>query len=211
MHARGAVVASVCTGSLLLAATGLLNGRSCAGHWSYVDRFRVDHPRVRFDPALILDLENEDAGIITAGGGTSWHDLALHLVARYCGLRAASQTAKIHLLANHEDGQLPFSSMTRRGPIGDATIADAVAWIGEHHAAPNPVSRMIERTGLAPRTFARRFLAATRYRPIDYVHASASSAPVVRAAATRRSTTSGSPSAIRTRRSSVASSSERRA
>jgi len=171
MHDGGAVLASVCTGSLLLAATGLLDGRSCAGHWSYLDRFRVDHPRVRFDPALILDLANEGEGLITTGGGTSWHDLALHLIARYCGLRPATETAKIHLLAGHEDGQLPFSSMTRRGPVGDATINDAVAWIVEHHAGPNPVSRMIERSGLTPRTFSRRFLAATRYRPIDYVQA----------------------------------------
>ena len=171
MHASGAVLASVCTGSLLLAATGLLNGRSCAGHWSFVDRFRVDVPRVRFDPALILDLANEDDGLITAGGGTSWHDLALHLVARYCGPLAASQTAKIHLLASHEDGQLPFSSMTRRGPADDATIAKAETWIGEHYDTPNPVSRMTELTGLAPSTFARRFRAATNYRPIDYVHA----------------------------------------
>ena len=144
MHASRAVLASVCTGSLLLAATGLLNGRSCAGHWSFVDRFRVDVPRVRFDPALILDLANEDDGLITAGGGTSWHDLALHLVARYCGPLAASQTAKIHLLASHEDGQLPFSSMTRRGPADDATIAKAETWIGEHYATPNPVSRMTD-------------------------------------------------------------------
>ena len=170
MHARGAVLASVCTGSLLLAATGLLDGRSCAGHWSYVDRFRLDYPRVRFDPSLILDLANEHAGLVTAGGGTSWHDLVLHLVVTYCGPQAASQTAKIHLLAGHEDGQLPFASMTTV-TVTDARISDALAWIAEHHAVPNPVSQMIDRSGLTPRTFARRFLAATRYRPIDYVHA----------------------------------------
>ncbi len=171
MHEGGALLASVCTGSLLLAATGLLDGRSCAGHWSYLDRFRIDYPRVRFDPALILDRSNEADGLITSGGGTSWHELALHLIARLVGPRPATETAKIHLLAGHEDGQLPFSSMTRRGPIADAAIDDAVAWIGRHHAEPNPVSGMIERSGLTPRTFSRRFLGATRYRPIDYVHA----------------------------------------
>jgi len=171
VHAGGALLASVCTGSLLLAATGLLDGRSSAGHWSYADRFRLDYPRVRFDPSPILDRASEADGLITSGGGTSWHELALHIIARYVGPRPATETAKIHLLAGHEDGQLPFSSMTRRGPIADAAIDDAVAWIGEHHAIANPVSRMIERSGLAPRTFSRRFLAATRYRPIDYVHA----------------------------------------
>ncbi len=171
MHAGGTLLASVCTGSLLLAATGLLDARSCAGHWSYMDRFRVDYPRVRFDPALALDLSSESAGLITAGGGSTWQDLALHLIGRYCGPLAATQTAKIYLFATHEDGQLPFSSMLRRAPADDAVMADAMAWIEEHPAAQNPVSRMIERSGLTPRTFARRFLAATRYRPIDYVQA----------------------------------------
>jgi transcriptional regulator GlxA family with amidase domain len=169
MHAGGAVVTSVCTGSLLLAATGLLDGRSCAGHWSSVDRFRADHPRVRFDPAPILDLANEADRVITAGGGTSWHELALHVITRYCGPLAATQTAKIHLLAGHEDGQLPFSSMTKL-PAGDAVIDNALAWIGENLAVANPVTRMIGRSGLTPRTFARRFMAATRRRPIEYVH-----------------------------------------
>lgn len=169
MHAGGAVLASVCTGSLLLAGTGLLNGRSCAGHWSLVDRFRADHPRVRFDPAPILDLANERDRLITAGGGTSWHDLALHIVTRYAGPVAATQTAKIHLLAGHEDGQLPFSSMTTV-QAGDAVIDDALAWIGENAAVANPVTRMIDRSGLTSRTFARRFMAATRRRPIEYVH-----------------------------------------
>ena len=171
MHACGAVLASVCTGSLLLAATGLLDARSCAGHWSYVDRFRADYPRVRFDPALALDLSSEGAGLITAGGGSTWQDLALHLIGRFCGSLAATQTAKIYLFATHEDGQLPFSSMVRRAPADDAAMADAMAWIEEHYAAPNPVSRMIERSGLTPRTFSRRFMTAARYRPIEYVHA----------------------------------------
>lgn len=170
VHARGAILASVCTGSLLLAGTGLLDGRSCAGHWSFVDRFREDHPRVRFDPAPILDLANEQDRLITAGGGTSWHELALHLVTRFCGPLAATQTAKIHLLAGHEDGQLPFSSITKP-PAGDAVIEDALAWIGDNAAVANPVTRMIERSGLTARTFARRFMAATRRRPIEYVHA----------------------------------------
>lgn len=171
MHAAGAVLASVCTGSLLLAATGLLNGRSCAGHWSYIQRFRTDYPRVRFDPALILDLGNVDARLITAGGGTSWQDLALYLIARLCGPQAATETAKIYLLGGHQDGQLPFSSIPRSIRSDDAVIEAATAWIEGNHAVPNPVSRMIERSGLTPRSFARRFLTATRYRPIDYVHA----------------------------------------
>ena len=107
MHERGALLATVCTGSLLLAESGLLDGRSCAGHWAYRDLFLSAYPRIRFVPGAILDLSSEREGLITAGGVTAWQDLALHLIARFCGPEHASRTAKVYLLAGHEDGQLP--------------------------------------------------------------------------------------------------------
>lgn len=171
MHAGGALIATVCSGSLLLAETGLLDGRSCAGHWAYGELFRQAYPRVHFEDASILDLSAETAGLVTAGGVTAWQDLALHLVARLVGARQASDTAKVYLLGGHEDGQRPFAAMSRRVRTSDAVIRDALSWIAEAYAEPNPVTAMAQRSGLAQRTFARRFLAATGQRPIDYVHA----------------------------------------
>jgi transcriptional regulator GlxA family with amidase domain len=171
MHAAGALVATVCTGSLLLAESGLLDGHSCAGHWAYSDLFQSAYPRIRFLPGAILDLSSEPEGLITAGGVTSWQDLALHLIARYCGPEHAARTAKVYLLGGHEDGQLPFAAMTRLVRAEDTVIRESLAWIGERCATSNPVSAMAERSGLTPRTFARRFRAATGRRPIDYVHA----------------------------------------
>jgi transcriptional regulator GlxA family with amidase domain len=170
LHARGALIASVCTGSLLLAEAGLLDGRTCAGHWAYRDLFSVAYPRVRFRPGAILDLASEADGLVTAGGVTSWQDLALHLISRFCGPEHASRTAKVYLLGGHEDGQLPFSAMASRGGVDDRAIRESLEWIAAHYAEPNPVTAMIERSGLTPRTFARRFQTATGRRPIDYVH-----------------------------------------
>jgi transcriptional regulator GlxA family with amidase domain len=171
MHARGALLTTVCTGSLLLAEAGMLDGRSCAGHWAYRDLFQSAYPRIRFGPGAILDLSSEADGVITAGGVTSWQDLALHLIARFCGPEHASRTAKVYLLGGHEDGQLPFSAMGRRVLNEDAVIRECLAWIGEHYATSNPVTAMSERSGLTRRTFARRFQASTGRRPIDHVHA----------------------------------------
>lgn len=171
MHASSALLASVCTGSLLLAEAGLLNGRSCAGHWAYRELFRSAYPRIRFGPGEILDLSSEPDGLVTAGGVTSWQDLALHLITRYCGPEHAARTAKVYLLAGHEDGQLPFSAMTRRARTSDAVIGDCLTWIADNYASPNPVTAMSDRSGLNRRTFARRFRAATGHRPIDYVQA----------------------------------------
>ncbi len=171
MHERGALIASVCAGSLLLAESGLLNGMSCAGHWAYVDLFASAYPRVRFKAGSILDLSNEDAGVVTAGGATSWQELALYLIGRFCGPAHAMRTAKVYLLAGHQDGQLPFSAMTRRPSLEDRVVAEVVTWIEANYATLNPVAAMTQRSGLTQRTFARRFLAATGRRPIDYVHA----------------------------------------
>lgn len=171
MHSRGSLLASVCTGSLLLAEAGLLDGRSCAGHWAYRDLFLEAYPRIRFDAGEILDCSSEPEGLITAGGVTSWQELALHLIARFAGPEHAARTAKVYVLGAHEDGQLPFSAMPRRIRGDDPVIRDCLAWIEEHYATANPVSAMAMHSGLHPRTFARRFQASTGRRPIDYVHA----------------------------------------
>lgn len=119
----------------------------------------------------VLCLSSESEGIVTAGAVAAWQDLAIHLIARLCGRQQALRTAKVFLLSGHEEGQLPFAAMTRKIDTSDKVIAGCQSWIAENYAASNPVQRMIERSGLNPRTFARRFRAATGYQPIDYVQA----------------------------------------
>ena len=170
MHERGTLIASVCTGSILLAEAGLLDGRTCASHWAYRDLFTAEYPQVRLLPNAILDLGHEKDGVITAGGVTAWQDLALHLIRRLCGAEHAVRTAKVYLLAGHEDGQLPFAAPTESTLVGDAVIRDSLAWIDDNYATSNPVSSMTEQSGLTRRTFARRFIAATGRRPIEHVH-----------------------------------------
>jgi len=168
-HAAGSLIASVCTGSLLLAEAGLLDGQPCAGHWAYADLFRSEYPQVTFDAAAILVLATESDGVITAGGVMAWQDLALHVIARLCGPEHAIRTAKVHLLSGHQEGQLPYAAMVRRIDPDDAVIVRSQEWIADNYADESPVSTMIERSGLLPRTFGRRFRAATGRRPIEYV------------------------------------------
>ena len=95
----------------------------------------------------------------------------MYLITRLCGPRHALGTAKVHLLSDHSDGQLPFAVMTPRLQKSDAVIGDCQLWIAENYTRSNPVARMAARTSLNPRTFARRFREATGYQPMDYVHA----------------------------------------
>lgn len=171
MHAQGALISSVCSGALVLAEAGLLDGREAAAHWAYGELFAQCYPKVKMKKDSVLCLSAAADGIVTAGGVTSWQDLALYLIARFCGQSQACETAKIHLLAGREDGQLPFAAMNRRLNTSDLAIAECQQWIARNFTLPNPVQTMAERAGLNIRTFSRRFRAATERSPIEYVQA----------------------------------------
>ncbi len=171
MHAKGAIVASVCSGSLILAEAGLLDGLEAAGHWAYREMFRDHYRKVKLRENSILCLAGDQDRIVTAGAVSSWQELAVYLITRLCGSEQALQTTKIFLLSDHTGGQLPFAVLTPRVRQADAVIGDCQVWIAENYACSNPVARMAARTGLKSRTFARRFRAATKHQPMDYVHA----------------------------------------
>lgn len=169
MHARGALLCSVCSGATLLAETGLLNGYQVSSHWAYRKLFQTHFPQVKWSADAILNLSAEQQRVISSAGVTSWQDLAIYLVERYCGISNATNTARVYLLATHEDGQKPYSSMSCSTRHGDAIVRDCQQWIEKNYTCTNPVSEMTGRSGLNPRTFARRFRSATGYQPIEYV------------------------------------------
>ncbi len=171
MYAGGAIVASVCSGSIILAESGILDGFEAAGHWAYREMFRDHYPKVKLRENAILCLAGEQDRIVTAGAVASWQELTVYLITRLCGPEQALRATKIFLLSDHSGGQLPFAVVTPRLQQADAVIGDCQVWIAENYASPNPVARMTARAGLQPRTFARRFRSATEYQPMDYVHA----------------------------------------
>ncbi|HLT91375.1 MAG TPA: helix-turn-helix domain-containing protein [Woeseiaceae bacterium] len=168
---RGAIVCSVCTGALFLAEAGMLDGLDATTHWGATAIFSRCYPRVRLVPERILCPTGPDQRIVTGGGSSAWADLALYLVARTRGAAEAVRIAKIFVLGDHADGQLPFTAMNRHRYHEDGVIGRCQAWIAEHYVEPNPVARMVEYSGLAARTFKRRFRQATGYTPVDYVQA----------------------------------------
>lgn len=171
VHGERALLASVCSGSLLLAEAGLLDGHAATAHWAYRDMFQRNYPKVAFRVDSVLCLEAEADRIVTAGGVSAWHDLAVYLIARFCGYRHAIETAKVFLISGHSEGQSPYSVMTRPMDAADGPIAECQVWIADNYASARPVERMVEHSGLNARTFARRFRAATGFAPIEYVQA----------------------------------------
>lgn len=169
MHARGATLCSTCSGALLLAETGLLDGGEGTTHWAYADVFRRHFPDVRLRLEHLLVASGARGEIIMSGASGSWHDLALHLIAQRVGPAAAQTIARFLLLEWHADGQLPYMMFMPNREHGDAVVLKAQDWLEAHFQSANPVEEMSRRCGLPARTFKRRFMQATGLTPIKYV------------------------------------------
>ena len=168
-HAKGATICSVCSGSLMLAEAGLLDGCEATSHWSARQFFQRHYPKVLLRAERIIVPAGDGHRLVTSGGSTSWTDLALYLVARFCGDAEARHIAKIFLFGDRSDGQLPFAAMARPAQHDDAVISQSQIWIADNYAAPNPVAAMVKQSTLTDRTFKRRFKNATGYAPLEYV------------------------------------------
>ncbi|MGD9617039.1 MAG: GlxA family transcriptional regulator [Alphaproteobacteria bacterium] len=168
---QGATIATVCSGAILAAEAGLLNGCEATAHWAYADVFRRYYPQIKFRPERILTFAGEGNRLILAGGIAAWQDLAVHIIAKFFGIEHAAQTAKIYVFSDHAQGQLPYAAMSRRIQKDDPAIAECQVWIAENYATSNPVAQILKLSNLPQRTFNRRFEAATGYRPMEYVHA----------------------------------------
>lgn len=153
----------------MLAATGLLDNKPTTTHWAFIDHFHQFFPDVKLEPSRILIPDTEDCPIVTMGGMSAWEDLALYLIAKFYGEAAAVKAAKLFLLGDRSEGQLVFSAMSKPKRHEDKVIAKSQQWASNHYDSPNPVTRMVANSGLAERTFKRRFKIATGYTPIDYI------------------------------------------
>lgn len=129
MHECGAIVCSACTGLVVLAETGLLDGLRATTHWAFASRFRERYPNVdlRADEVLVVAGEHDD--FVTSGGAASWQDLVLYLISRFVSPAAARAIARFELLERHSEGQSPLrgvlagTAARRLARAGTATLA----------------------------------------------------------------------------------------
>jgi transcriptional regulator GlxA family with amidase domain len=106
---------------------------------------------------------------VTAGGTTSWHDLAIHIISRHCSPGEALRIAKVYLLKWHGEGQLPYASLVRRQPHADAAVRRAEDWLVQHFREPHAVAAVVAASGIPERSLKRRFKAATGSTLIGHV------------------------------------------
>jgi transcriptional regulator GlxA family with amidase domain len=164
-HARGAVLASVCVGTFLLAQTGLLAKRSATTHWSQVQLLAESFPEIHVDgDKLLID----DGDILTAGGLMAWADLGLTIVDRLLGSAAMVETARFLLVDPPGREQRYYSAFSPKLNHGDKTILEVQHWLQQDGARHPTIALMAQRAGLEERTFLRRFQKATGLRPTEY-------------------------------------------
>ena len=169
MHERGALLCSACSGLFLLAETGLFDRQPATVHWGYAQEFARTFPQIPLQPERVLMVAGEREQLITSGASMTWHDLVLYLIARHVGATAAQTVARFFALQWHHDGLAPYIVFQGRKDHGDAAVAEAQSWLATHFSVGSPVEELVKRSGLAERTFKRRFTEATGLSPIDYV------------------------------------------
>jgi transcriptional regulator GlxA family with amidase domain len=158
---------SVCTGSFILAAAGLLDGKRATTHWAWCDALSQLHPRIRVDADPIFV---RDGQVFTSAGVTAGMDLALALVEEDFGRQVALDVARqLVLFLRRPGGQSQFSNQLAIQVADREPLRELQEWIADHLSADLSVSALADRVAMSPRHFARVFAAELNMTPARFV------------------------------------------
>ncbi|RLU01843.1 GlxA family transcriptional regulator [Ketobacter sp.] len=164
--ARGALIGSICTGMVLLAAAGLLDGKRATTHWGMFDTVRGCFPKVQLEPD---QLYIEEGNIITAGGGYAGNDLALYLVEKLCGKEIARQCANALMLDTGRTSQSMYAGIMHHRMHHDERVQSIQQWLEQNFNADINLDELARQYGMSPRNFKRRFTDASGETPLNYL------------------------------------------
>lgn len=160
-------VASICTGSLLLAKLGLLRGRRATTHWAFCEHLRANFPAVHVEPD---SLWTKDGKIYTSAGVTAGMDLALALVEEDLGRRFALELARMLVMfLKRPGGQSQFSSELISQIASPDRLEDLVEWIREHLDRPLAIEDLAQRSKMSARNFQRVFTRQCGMPPAKFI------------------------------------------
>jgi transcriptional regulator GlxA family with amidase domain len=160
---------SVCSGTFVLAALGLIGGRHVATHWEACEPLAARYPDLTVDPDALYVTEGK---LWTSAGVTTGIDMALAMVEEDCGADIANAIARrLVLYARRPGYQSQFSPLLDAQIKADSPFAELIAWMQDNLARPLDVPTLAARAGLTERTFHRRFLSATGRSPAHFVEA----------------------------------------
>ncbi|MDN3355454.1 helix-turn-helix domain-containing protein [Actinomadura sp. DC4] len=154
-HIRpGTRIMSICTGSFVLAAAGLLDGRRATTHWGEADHFQRLFPKVKLDPKVLFV---DDGDVLTSAGAAAGVDLCLHVVRRDHGSEVANRAARRCVVPPWRDGgQAQYIERPVPEPH-DTGTAPVRAWALERLDRPITLAGLAAQAGMSVRTLSRRF------------------------------------------------------
>jgi AraC family transcriptional activator FtrA len=159
--AAGATLLGLCSGSFVLGAAGLLDGRRCTTHWMYAEQLASRYPKATVDPrALYVD----DGDLVTSAGTAAGIDACLHLVRRELGTAATTMARRMVVPPQRDGGQQQFVATPIPACTADS-LAPLLTWVVEHLDSEHTASTLARRAVMSERTFARRFQAETGTTP----------------------------------------------
>lgn len=165
-HSKGAEVASLCMGAFLLAATGLLNGKSCTTHWKAADVFNKMFPTV----GLLTDkVITDECGIYTSGGSFSAANLVLYIIEKYAGREIAIECSKMFQVDMDRQSQSPFIIFQGQKDHEDEPVKQAQDFIEQNYQEKITVDSLSNLLALSRRNLERRFKKATDNTVVEYI------------------------------------------
>ena len=165
-YARGARLLSICSGSFVLAAAGLLDGKTATTHWRYADALRQGYPRINVDPDVLYVDEGQ---VLTSAGSAAGLDLCLHLVRRDHGSDTANNVARRLVIPPHRDGgqaqfvQHPVQKRERN------SLSPLMDFMRSQIDQTFTLAELARKAAMSERTFIRRFKQATGTTPADWL------------------------------------------
>jgi len=164
-YKKGAEIASICTGAFMLAATGLLDGKTCSTHWTATDAFRTMFPKVNLQTDKLI---TDEKGIYTNGGAYSFLNLIIYLIEKYYDRQTAIFLSKVFQIEIDRNSQSTFAIFNGQKTHEDEVVQQAQAYIESKVDEKISIEYLSAKFAVGRRNFDRRFIKATGNTPVEY-------------------------------------------
>lgn len=165
-RAGGAWIGANCTGTFVLAQSGLLDGRAATTTWWLARQFRSRYPRVDLNFRSVL---TEADRLLCAGATATYMLQAIRIIHAFHGPAIAAQCARTMLIDVSQTGQLPYLPLLTETSHKDALVARAQGWLEANMTQPITVRALAEAMSVSERSLLRRFGAAIDQSPLAYL------------------------------------------
>lgn len=162
----GTEIASICTGAFLLAASGVLDGKSCSTHWAAAENFKKKFPKVNLETDQLI---TDDNGIYTNGGAYSFLNLMIYLVEKYYDRETAIFCSKVFQIDVARNLQSEFSIFNGHKKHDDEVVQEAQVYLEKNYQEKVSIEALAKRLNVGRRNFDRRFRKATDFTPLEYL------------------------------------------